>query len=50
MVPYARKIVLTGASGTLGQVLASPLARRYRELILTDIVAFPSPCPKSYNS
>ena len=41
----SRKIVLTGASGTLGRVLAAGLAARYAPLVLTDIAAFPDPLP-----
>ena len=40
-----RKLVLTGASGTLGRFLAVELASRYSGLVLTDIMPFPDPVP-----
>lgn len=40
-----RRILLTGASGTLGRFLAPLLARRYGSLLLTDIADFPGPLP-----
>jgi uronate dehydrogenase len=41
----ANKIVLTGASGTLGRFLAPELAERYENVVLTDIVEFPDALP-----
>jgi len=40
-----RRLLLTGASGTLGRFLAPRLAGRYGSLRLTDIAAFPDPLP-----
>ena len=41
----ARPVLLTGASGALGRVLARSLAARGWSLVLTDIVPFPDPIP-----
>ena len=41
-----RTILLTGASGTLGRMLAPRLARRGYALRLSDIVAFPDALPQ----
>ncbi|MCX5579719.1 NAD-dependent epimerase/dehydratase family protein [Kaistia terrae] len=41
-----RPVLLTGASGTLGRMLASRLARKGYALRLSDIVAFPDPLPE----
>lgn len=42
----ARLILLTGASGTLGRLLAPRLAARGYRLRLSDIVPFPDPLPR----
>ncbi|HEV7283724.1 MAG TPA: NAD-dependent epimerase/dehydratase family protein, partial [Kaistia sp.] len=39
-------ILLTGASGTLGRMLAPRLARKGYALRLSDITAFPDPLPE----
>lgn len=41
----AKPVLLTGASGALGRVLAKRLGERGWELRLTDIVPFPDPLP-----
>ncbi|MFI5407962.1 NAD-dependent epimerase/dehydratase family protein [Kaistia sp. UC242_56] len=41
-----RTILLTGASGTLGRMLAPRLARKGYALRLSDIAAFPDPLPE----
>lgn len=41
-----RLILLTGASGRLGRMLAPRLARKGYKLRLSDIVAFPDPLPE----
>lgn len=40
-----RRILLTGASGTLGRFLAPLLSSRYGSLLMTDIADFPDPLP-----
>lgn len=40
-----RKLILTGAAGTLGQVLSKQLAASSTPLILTDVVDHPGPIP-----
>ena len=40
-----RPVLLTGASGALGRVLARDLAKRGWPLVLTDIAPFPDPVP-----
>jgi len=40
-----RRVLLTGASGTLGRLLAPVLAGRYGSLRMTDIADFPDPLP-----
>jgi uronate dehydrogenase len=38
-------VLLTGASGTLGRLLAPRVADRYGALLMTDIMDFPGPLP-----
>ena len=45
MAGNGRPVLLTGASGTLGRLLAPQLASRYGSLRMTDIVDFPGPLP-----
>ena len=40
-----RRVLLTGASGTLGRFLAPRLASRYGSLVVTDLVDFPGALP-----
>ncbi|MFC7397152.1 NAD-dependent epimerase/dehydratase family protein [Chelatococcus sp. GCM10030263] len=44
--PRAERVLLTGASGTLGRVLAAGLAAAGYRLILSDLVPFPDPLPE----
>ncbi len=41
----AKPVLLTGASGALGRMLAAGLAAQGRALVLTDIAPFPDPLP-----
>jgi len=41
----AKPVLLTGASGNLGRMLAAGLAAQGRALVLTDIAPFPDPLP-----
>src|SRR6201997_3341896 len=41
----AKPVLITGASGALGRVLARSLGALGWRLVLTDIVAFPDPLP-----
>lgn len=42
----AKPVLLTGASGNLGRMLAKGLAAEGRRLVLTDIAPFPDPLPE----
>src|SRR4051794_13319158 len=45
MVPFRKPLLLSGASGALGRVLARGLAAQGWPLRLTDIKPFPDPLP-----
>lgn len=40
-----RRLLLTGASGALGRVLATRLAKAGHKLLLTDVAPYPEPLP-----
>ena len=45
MTEHAKPVLLTGASGKLGRMLADALAAQGYRVRLTDIVPFPDPIP-----